>query len=206
MGKLFISYRRADTAQVTGRIYDKLGTVYGKENVFKDVDSIPLGTDFRRIIEESVNQSDAILIIVGQSWLAPDKDKGIRRIDDPYDYVRIEVELALKRKIPVFPLLVDDAVMPTEQELPPSLREFAYLNAKRIRPDPDFHRDMERVIQAIGGQGQIDDTIPASKGPKSNVMLIDASLDPNESPYEQTIHKGRKTIRRKRPIKGDHDA
>ena len=90
MVTLFISYRRADSAQVTGRIYDKLVGVYGSNNVFKDVDSIPLGTDFRRVIEECLGRCDVLLAVVGASWLNATDQSGLRRIDNAHDYVRIE--------------------------------------------------------------------------------------------------------------------
>ncbi|HLJ95870.1 MAG TPA: TIR domain-containing protein [Gemmataceae bacterium] len=149
MSSVFISYRRSDSVQVTGRIYDKLVVAYGKENIFKDVDSIPLGTDFRQSIEASVARCDVMLVVVGKTWLNTTDPNNRRRLDDPADFVRIEVESALKRGIRIIPLLLDDATMPSPDELPPSLKEFAYRNGTKIRPDPDFHPDMDRVLQAI---------------------------------------------------------
>lgn len=196
MVTLFISYRRADSAQVTGRIYDKLVGVYGSNNVFKDVDSIPLGTDFRRVIEECLGRCDALLAVVGASWLNATDQSGLRRIDNAHDYVRIEIEFALSSGTPVIPLLVDNTPMPLEKELPQSLHDFAHLNATAVRPDPDFHRDMERVIRALGPSSDRPNHSPRG-ALASNVILIDASLDPNDSPYDQMIVDGTKTIRPK---------
>lgn len=149
MSSVFISYRRADSIQVTGRIYDKLLAFCGKDRLFKDTDSIPLGSDFRQSIDAFVCRCDVMLVVVGELWLGITDEGGRRRLDDPNDFVRVEVESALKRNIPVIPLLLDNARMPSAEELPSTLRDFAYRNATKIRPDPDFHTDMERVIQAI---------------------------------------------------------
>src|SRR5262245_28585745 len=97
MVKIFISYRRADAAQVTGRIYDKLVGIYGNDNVFKDVDSIPFGTDFRHFIEDSLVKCNFFLAVVGPSWLTATDENGLRRLDNPDDYVRIEIEVALNQ-------------------------------------------------------------------------------------------------------------
>jgi hypothetical protein len=193
MVKSFISYRRADAAQVTGRIYDKLVGIYGHDNVFKDVDSIPLGTDFRHVIEDSLGKCNVLLAVIGPAWLTATDENGLRRIDNPLDYVRIEIEFALKQNTLAIPLLVGDATMPKAEHLPESLRAFAFLNASPVRPDPDFHRDMDRVVRAIGGG------YPSSSRSKlaSNLTLIDASLDSGDSPYKQNIENGTKIIRPK---------
>src|SRR5215831_5962039 len=121
MVKSFISYRRADAAQVTGRIYDKLVGIYGYDNVFKDVDSIPFGTDFRHVIEDSLGKCAVLLAVVGPTWLTATDENGLRRIDNPRDYVRMEIEFALKHNTLVIPLLVGDATMPRADHLPESL-------------------------------------------------------------------------------------
>jgi hypothetical protein len=147
--KCFISYRRYDSADVVGRIYDRLVTVYGAENVFRDVDNIPLGMDFRKILDEAVGSCAVLLVIIGRDWVTVTNESNQRRLDDPADFVRIELESALQRNIPIVPLLVRDASMPREEELPASLRQLVYRNGTRIRSDPDFHHDMDRLIQAL---------------------------------------------------------
>ena len=144
---IFISYRRADSADVTGRIYDHLVEHFGEEAIFKDVDSIPLGVGFREYLSESVARCNVFLAIIGRRWLV--EESGERRIDSPTDFVRIEIESALQRKIPVVPLLVQGAGMPPETELPDSLKPLVYRNATQIRPDPDFHHDISRLIHAL---------------------------------------------------------
>jgi len=148
-GRIFVSYRRTDSADITGRIYDRLTSRFGKELIFKDVDSIPLGLDFREFLEMKVGECDVMLAIIGDHWLDASDSAGKRRLDDPADFVLIEVQSALERDIPVIPLLVRDAQMPREKDLPPQLRKLVYRNGTPIRSDPDFHRDMDRLIAAL---------------------------------------------------------
>ena len=151
--KVFVSYRRADTAQVAGRVFDRLVAAYGRDCVFKDVDSIALGTDFRSAIEESLSRCDAMVVLIGKHWLDAAGERG-RRLDDPTDFVRLELEGALARQFRMIPLLAEGAEMPTEAQLPASLKGLAFRTGTVLRPDPDFHRDMERVIQALGPPSQ----------------------------------------------------
>jgi hypothetical protein len=147
---IFVSYRRQDSADVTGRIYDRLVQRFDKAQVFKDVDSIPLGVDFREHLGGVVGQCDVLLAVVGDEWLAADST-GRRRVDDTKDFVRIEIEAALQRNIPVIPLLVRGASVPSENDLPASLAQLSYRNGIAVRPDPDFHRDMDRLIAGLEG-------------------------------------------------------
>src|SRR5690606_32934164 len=110
----FISYRRADSQTITGRIYDRLADKFGAENVFKDVDSIGYGKDFRGAIRESINTCDVVLVIIGKTWLTLTDERGKRRIDNQNDFVRLEVENALQRDaILTIPVLVEGAAMPS---------------------------------------------------------------------------------------------
>ena len=117
--------------------------------VFKDVDSIPLGFDFKEYLDEKVSECNVLLAIIGDRWLEARDSTGRRRLENPYDFVRIEIESALSRGIPVIPLLVRGALMPLEEELPTGLRKLVYRNGIQIRPDPDFHRDTDRLISAL---------------------------------------------------------
>ena len=146
---VFISYRRGDSADVTGRIYDRMVQHFGRACVYKDVDSIPLGIDFREHLEQAVGRCHVLLAIVGRGWLDAGAESGQRRLDDSADFLRIEVETALKRNVPVIPVLVQGATMPSEQTLPAGLRAFAYRNGVAVRPDPDFHGDVDRLIAGI---------------------------------------------------------
>lgn len=146
MSRIFISYRRDDSADVSGRIYDRLEPRYGRGNVFKDVDAIPLGADFRRVLAEEVAKCDVMLVIIGRQWVSITDDHGQRRLDNPADFVRIEVEAALERGIPVIPLQVQNAPIPHVGDLPPTLAELPYRNGITVHGDPHFHRDMDLLI------------------------------------------------------------
>ncbi|MGB7340064.1 MAG: SUMF1/EgtB/PvdO family nonheme iron enzyme, partial [Phototrophicaceae bacterium] len=150
MINIFISYRRADSRKDAGRIYDRLTEAFGKEAIFKDVDNIPLGKDFRGILREAVAKCDVELVIIGQKWLNIKGEDGTRRLDNTGDFVRIEVESALQRdSCLVVPILVDNAPMPNADELPPVLRELAFKNARSVRDDPDFHSDVSKIIHEL---------------------------------------------------------
>jgi hypothetical protein len=146
-GSVFISYRRGDAGDVVGRIYDRLVDRFGRAHVFKDVDSIPLGVDFRKHLSESVGECRILLAIISRGWLQ--QSDGERRVDQTNDFVRIEIEAALQRNIPVIPVLVQGASLPSAQELPESLCELAYRNATVVRADPDFQADIVRLMDGI---------------------------------------------------------
>lgn len=151
MSKIFISYRRSDSADVTGRIFDYLSQNFSSDQLFKDVDSIPAGADFRTAITDTVQSCDVAVVIIGRGWLTATNSKGVRRLDDPDDFVRLEIEGALKRKIPIIPVLVGGAEMPPPEALPASLQPLVFRNALPVRPDPDFRNDVGRLVRALRG-------------------------------------------------------
>ncbi len=149
MAKLFISYRRDDSASATLLISTRLAQHFGKGNVFQDIENIPLGVDFRRVVDDTVGQCDAMLVVIGRSWVTITDATGRRRLENPADVVRLEVEAALKRGIAVVPLLVEGARMPSAQDLPASLSELAYRNGMDIRSDMHFQADMAQLIERL---------------------------------------------------------
>lgn len=150
MTQIFVSYRRSDSIKDTGRMYDWLAHNYGKNSVFKDVDSTPLGADFRGIIKKAVARCDVLLVVIGPDWLYAQDEQGRRRLDNPDDFVRIEVETGLQRDgCVVIPVLLNNATMPTYDALPESLKDLTYRQAQQVRDDPDFHTDMDRLIKGI---------------------------------------------------------
>jgi formylglycine-generating enzyme required for sulfatase activity len=149
MPKIFISYRRSDSEDNAGRIYDRLSTDFGKASVFFDVDTIPFGIDFRDFLKGEVQQCQVLIAIIGPDWLSPQGSDGHRRIDNTADWVRIEIESALARNIPVIPLLVRGARLPRSEELPDSLQNLAYRNAATARAGRDFHTDMDRLVEQL---------------------------------------------------------
>lgn len=148
MPRVFISYRRADSAAFCGRIYDLLRQRFKRRDIFKDVDSIPPGADFPSFIEQTLTRSDVTLVVIGPRWLGS-TELAASRLADPADFVRIEIETALRLGLAVLPVLVDGATMPAAEALPESLRPITRLNALVVRNDPDFHRDMQRVVSAL---------------------------------------------------------
>jgi formylglycine-generating enzyme required for sulfatase activity len=149
VSKILISYRREDSADVTGRIYDRLIQQFGQGAVFKDVDSIPFGVDFRIYLDAQVAKCEVFLAVIGRNWMKKRGSKGRSRLDDPADFVRIEIESALKRQIPVIPVLVGGALIPPAERLPASIQDLSYRHGIAVRPDPDFHRDMYRLIEYL---------------------------------------------------------
>lgn len=146
---VFISYRRADSADVAGRLYDRLTRHFGAETVFKDVDSIPLGVDFRVHLSEVIAQCRVVLVLIGNQWMDARDAAGKRRLDQSGDFVRVEVEAALQRDIPVIPVYVKGAPEPDAAALPQTMQPLAYRNGLPLRSDPDFHRDVDRLVEAL---------------------------------------------------------
>ena len=132
MRGIFISYRRDDAEGQAGRLFDDLSAHFGRDAVFMDVAGIKKGMDFRRIIDDHVTSCGVLLVIIGKRWLSATDGKGRRRLDDANDFVRLETAAALARDIPVVPVLVQDAVMPTEQDLPDVLKELAFRNGTEL--------------------------------------------------------------------------
>ena len=143
-----ISYRREDSTSVAARLHDRLRAEFGKENVFMDFDSIPYGVDFREHIKRTLERADVVVAVVGPGWLGTQKEAS-RRIDDPSDFVRLEIAGALQRGIPVIPVLVDDTPMPKPDTLPPDMQTFAYRNALILDTGIDFHHHADRLVTGI---------------------------------------------------------
>lgn len=147
-GRIFLSYRRADSPHATGRIYDRLCQKFDPDDIFFDIDKIILGADFVERIEESVGACDLMLVVIGPDWLGATDANGERRLDQPGDYVRLEIIAALKRDIPLIPVFVEDARAPREEDLPEPLRPLARRHGARIG-HVGFAPDVEQLIRGI---------------------------------------------------------
>jgi hypothetical protein len=143
-----ISYRRQDSSPVAGRLYDRLQAEFGKGSVFMDFDSIPYGVDFREHIKQTLRRAKVIVAIIGPQWCGG-KDVATRRIDDPTDFVRLEVATALESGIPIIPVLVDNTPMPEARNLPPDLEGLAFRNGLALDTGIDFHHHTDRLIAGI---------------------------------------------------------
>jgi len=156
--KVFISYRRDDSAYIAANIYEKLQNHFGGDSVFFDIDTIPLGTDFRKHISNSVQQCDVLLAVIGDSWVNSADEHGKKRLDDPADFVRLEIESALTREIPVIPVL-----------------ELSFRNATEVRAGLDLQQHLSRLITGI-------ESLTPSTTPDTNKKvnaLTDKSKQPN---------------------------
>jgi len=147
-GQIFISYRRDDTSASAGRLYDRLSSHFPSNRIFIDVDNIAPGVDFFEAIEKSVGSCDLLISVIGKNWLTSSDDEGNRRLDNPEDFVRLEIGTALRRNIRVIPVLVDGALMPRSTELPDDLKLLARRNAFEISHNR-FRTDSERLVGAI---------------------------------------------------------
>jgi hypothetical protein len=114
-----------------------------------DVDKIPFGVDFRSYLDQEVGKCTVLLVVIGRNWMSAKNDKGQPRLQDSTDFVRIEIESALRRNIRIVPLLTQDIRMPSPDELPEALKELVFPNGTAIRSDPDFHKDMDRLIKGL---------------------------------------------------------
>ena len=147
MPKILVSYRRSDSQAIAGRIFDRLSARYGDESVFMDIDNIPFGIDFREHIQSALAQGDLLIAVIGPRWLGASADGA--RIREEADPVRVEIEAALRQKMAIVPVLVDGASMPKPEELPDTLKEFAFINAAPIDIGRDFRQHMERLIRTM---------------------------------------------------------
>lgn len=143
-GRVFISYRRDDSAGYARLLYDRLNARFPNQ-VFMDVTGIEAGADFVEVIEQAIGSSAALLALIGRQWL---DGEGRRRLNDPADFVRLEIAAALKRNIPVIPVLLRGAAMPAPEELPADLAPLAHRQGVELS-DADFDHDIERLIRAI---------------------------------------------------------
>jgi uncharacterized protein YigE (DUF2233 family) len=143
-----ISYRRADSQDIAGRIGDHLRRRFGDSQVFLDTGSIPAGADFRHTIQEAMRRRGVLVAIVGPDWIGA-RNGTTNRIHDHDDPVRMEVAAALANGLPIIPVLVNGASMPTANELPDDLKDFSYRNALAIDRGRNFHRDADDLIREI---------------------------------------------------------
>jgi len=144
-GKIFINYRREDSIGTAGRLRDRLAETFGGDNLFMDVDNIPVGINFDEYLKSQVAQCDAMLSVMGPNWLNAKDETDQRRLDKPDDFVAIELKAALARDILVVPVLVDGTRMPKASELPDSLKPLALRNAIQVR-NTNFGSDAEQLI------------------------------------------------------------
>ncbi len=154
--RIFISYRRSDTAAIVGHIYDRLVARYTRDSVFRDIDDIPLGVDFYDKVKLELSRCDIVLVVIGSRWLGTGSG-GTLRIQQDNDPVRIEVAAALESGAAVIPVLVEDAAMPKRNDFPDTLKGFESRSAAEIKTGKDFDHHVANLIVSM-------DAILASRG------------------------------------------
>jgi hypothetical protein len=148
MPRIFISYRRDDSAMAAGRLYDHLSAHFSDKSLFMDIDTIEPGEDFVEVLQNAVGSCQALIAVIGPDWLSIADEMGRRRLDDPNDFVRLEIAAALERNIRVIPVLVDGASMPLAVDLPDDLAKLARRNALFISNER-FRYDAAKLIETL---------------------------------------------------------
>jgi hypothetical protein len=147
-GIIFISYRREETQGMTGRLADRLVDRLGDARVFMDVEDIRPGFDFTQEIDQAVLSCRILLAVIGRSWATVTDDRGRRRLDDPDDFIVREIATALRRNIPIIPILVDGAAMPRANDLPAPLAQLGQRQALRL-DHATFRSDVDTLLRAV---------------------------------------------------------
>jgi len=167
MRAIFISYRREDSEGQAGRLFKDLSEHFGDDCVFMDVTGIEPGRDFRRVIDAHVASCGVLLAMIGKSWIDAKDDSGRRRLDDPRDFVRLETAAALKRDIPVIPVLVHGAQMPRVDQLPEDLAELSYRNGVELT-HARWDSDVQLLVKALDPYVESNQKTLASSGVRAS--------------------------------------
>ena len=147
MPAIFISYRRDDSASAAGRLADTLATRFDPGEIFRDVHAVPVGADFREVLREAVRTAQVVLVVIGRFW-AVGRSSSTSRLQEPEDYVRMEIEEALAHDVHVVPVLVEGAQMPAGEAMPESIRRLAYLQAHEVL-DSRWDHDVDRLVELL---------------------------------------------------------
>lgn len=150
MAQIYITYRRIDSIDISGRIYDRLAKEFGADMVFRDFESLGIAEDFgERMFQETI-QCKVLVLVIGREWLNAQDQFGNRKIDNPKDWIHREVKAFLDRRDSyIFPVLVHGASIPHEDDLPRELTELSARYAIEIRGGREFHQDMTDLVKAI---------------------------------------------------------
>jgi len=187
MSKIFVSYRQQGTLMRAGRIADALVSHFGKSNVFQDRTTLHGGSNWQEAIDKALKDCVVLVAVIGPSWLEHKSANGVRRIDDPNDYVLMEIATALNRGIPVIPVLVEDARRLHEEDLPEPLKKLAYVEPLRIKDDA-WHAGMDTLFESI----RLFNLNPKHIGWKSTTSLVLSvvgmfAISPDEVPQVAAV-------------------
>jgi len=193
MRAIFISYRRDDSEGQSGRLYDDLVRHFGDGAVFMDVVGIEPGRDFRKVIDKNVACCGVLLAVIGPSWLDAKDETGQRRLDNPMDFVRLETAAALKRDIPVVPVLVRGARMPRSEQLPDDLKELAYRNGLELT-HARWDSDIEVLIKALQRHVSEEEGQPVAAQVEKPPRPVAAPVPEPTSVPEEAPSKSRRVV------------
>jgi len=189
---IFVSYRRSDSEGEAGRLFDDLVSHFGEQMVFMDVAGIEAGRDFRKAIEESVAGCGVLLVIMGPSWATAKDETGRLRLEDPNDFVREEVASALRRDIPVVPVLVRGAKMPRAEQLPESVKDLAFRNAVELthaRWKSDIQLFIESLRRSLGSSGEVKSAAQRPSGQTAAAASLDSGLHFNAAMLQKVTQE-----------------
>jgi hypothetical protein len=187
-GQIFISYRREESRWSAGRLFDRLTARFDRRQIFMDIDGIGLGEDFVETIEKKVGACDVLIAVIGAHWLNSSDQQGGRRLDNPEDFVRMEIGTALRRNIRVIPVLVDGALMPKATDLPDDLKRLARRNALLIG-DTHFDDDCRRLVAAIE---EVVEKAEAERKQREDAERLDESQASGSELRQRSMHVRKK--------------
>lgn len=169
-GTIFINYRKDDSSWNALALYNELQKYFSKEQIFKDFNTILPGDDFVISIDNALRKCDVLIVVIGKSWLDIKDATGQRRLDDPDDFVRLEVATALSRNIQVIPVLFDGVPMPRPEQLPANMsalyrRQFVEIDSKRFEDDV---RNLAEAIKKVMPDGVVRPVPPLRPGPSNS--------------------------------------
>ncbi len=198
MSGMFLSYRRDDSAGYAGRLGNDLREHFGPDRVFMDIETIEPGLDFVEAIDKAAESCDVLLVVIGRQWLAAVDAKGQRRLDDPNDYVRVEISTALKRKIRVIPILLQNASMPSPEDLPEDLVFLTRRHAIEVA-DTRWKYDIQRLIETlekvlgVPHKGQAKPSLDSSPPPLARLYRVRDDITANHSLSQRKLNTIRMT-------------
>jgi hypothetical protein len=184
--RIFISYRRSDSQPWTGRLADDLREYFGSDRIYRDLDSSRSAQDYVRQIEEALESSRVVIVVLGPQWLDSRYQDGRRRLNDSEDLVRLELERALASGIAVVPVVVGNATVPGLSDLPPSLRTLSRLQAQRLS-DEDWSYDFGRLLETLESHG----VVPSADATESTAFDFEQAIT-NTRRYERTLQASRR--------------
>jgi TIR domain len=191
--RVFVSYRHDDVPAYSGRLADRLVSRFGEDGVFLDIDAIDPGLDFRVVLRQAIEACDIVLVVIGPGWLEAREPDGSRRLEQPNDYVRLEIEAALDREIRIIPVLVDGAHMPTADQLPEELVPLCYRNA--VEMGKNFHTEMSALITKLE---RIEQAKP--KEPSAPTPVVEAGEAATASPRRPEAATGTRASTTQVPV------